>query len=250
MLSLRGFVGNIFRKPADPAISRQRNGYCPCCRSKTRFVAYNPWLRDYYACAKCGSIPRQRHVIAVLDARMPGWENKLIHESSPSNDFISRHAVNYSSSQYLPDVPFGTERDGVRSENIEALTFADESIDVFITQDVMEHVFNPAEALREIHRVLRPGGAHVFTAPTHVDLPTSICRARLADDGTVEHLLPESYHGNPVGDGRALVTWDYGQDTQQLFERWVGTPVEVYDRPNPKQGIEAAFLRVYVIRKP
>jgi SAM-dependent methyltransferase len=206
-------------------------------------------LRDFYVCTACGSVPRQRHVIAILDARFRGWESKIIHESSPSHDFIARHADHYSSSQYLPDVPLGTERDGVRCESIEALTFADESIDLFLTQDVMEHVFHPAEALREVHRVLRPGGAHVFTAPTHIGLPKSICRARIGADGSVKHLLPGSYHGSPVGDGRALVTWDYGSDTEDLFSEWVGAKVEVYDNPDPKRGIEAEFLRVYVIRK-
>ncbi len=32
-----------------------------------------------------------------------------------------------------------------------------------LTQDVFEHLFDPAAAFREIARTLQPGGAHVFT---------------------------------------------------------------------------------------
>ena len=47
---------------------------------------------------------------------------------------------------------------GVRCENLEELTFPDESIDLHISQDVMEHVFQPKRAFAEIARTLRPGG--------------------------------------------------------------------------------------------
>lgn len=128
----------------------ENSGYCPCCRSETRFVAEREWLRDHYICTRCGSIPRQRHLQAVLDTRFPGWEALRIHESSPSSDFIRRHADNYTDSQYFPDVPRGEVREGVRCEDVEQLSFPDDSIDLFITQDVLEHVFDPRRAIKEI----------------------------------------------------------------------------------------------------
>ena len=228
----------------------QNPGYCSCCRNQTVFVAHDAWLRDFYVCTRCGSVPRQRHLQTVLDENFSGWPSLVIHESSPSNDFLSRLSSDYSSSQYFPDVPRGEYRDGVRSEDVEALTFADESIDLFITQDVLEHVFNPDKAIREIHRVLRPGGAHVFTAPKHRGLDVSRRRARLSADGSVEHLLPEEFHGNPIGDNKALVTWDYGYDFEQLMSEWAGAEVEAYHRRDRSRGIDAEFNEVFVIRKP
>jgi 2-polyprenyl-3-methyl-5-hydroxy-6-metoxy-1,4-benzoquinol methylase len=47
------------------------------------------------------------------------------------------------------------------------MTFGTEQFDLFITQDVMEHVFRPRLAVKEIMRVLKTGGAHIFTAPKH-----------------------------------------------------------------------------------
>lgn len=138
---------------------------------------------------------------------------------------------------------------GVQSENIEKLTFGDESLDFFVTQDVLEHVFEPDVALREIHRVLKPGGAHVFTTPKHDSIGSTRRRATVAATGEVTHLLPEEYHGNPVGDGKSLVTWDFGPDFEALASDWVGATVETYNAVDRNFGIDAAFNEVFVIVK-
>ncbi|MEJ0002798.1 MAG: methyltransferase domain-containing protein [Pararobbsia sp.] len=178
-------------------------GFCHCCRSDTEFVAYSAWLRDSYVCGRCMSSPRQRHIQCILDTFFPGWENKVIHESSPASTALSQYCSNYSSSQYLPDVKPGSVVNGVRSENLEALTFENDSIDIFITQDVLEHVFHPDRAIQEVMRVLKSGGFHIFTTPKARNVMETQLRARLEDDGTITHLYEPEYHGNPVGDGES-----------------------------------------------
>jgi SAM-dependent methyltransferase len=54
------------------------------------------------------------------------------------------------------DIQEGTNVD--RVEDIHQLTFADDSIGTVITVDTLEHVADPLRALKEIHRVLKPGG--------------------------------------------------------------------------------------------
>ena len=98
--------------------------------------------------------------------------------------------------------------------------------------------------------MLRPGGAHVFTAPKHSGLATSRRRARITADGQVEHLLPAEFHGNPIGDNKALVTWDYGHDFERLLSQWTGAPVQTYQRVDRGRGLDAEFNEVFVIRKP
>ncbi len=67
-------------------------GYCPVCVSPTRFIARHPWFRDHYCCEKCGSIPRQRAVMLVLEGLYPNWSQLDIHESSPAGPVSERIA--------------------------------------------------------------------------------------------------------------------------------------------------------------
>lgn len=50
---------------------------------------------------------------------------------------------------------------------VERLDFEDESFDVVISCDVLEHVPDGAQGMVEMARVLRPGGVCVITVPAH-----------------------------------------------------------------------------------
>ncbi len=226
----------------------ENRGWCPICGGHALFVARHEWLRDFYLCQGCGTAPRQRAIAAVLELVAPAWRSLKVHESSPCIRWFADQCPGYSQSYYFEDVPLGTDRDGMRCENLERLTFEDETFDVFLTQDVLEHVFEPERALAEIARVTKRGGVHVFTAPKHKALPASRRRAAQRGGG-VEHLLPPEYHGNPIGDGRSLVTWDYGCDFDDLARRWSGHLVSDYVLRDRNLGIDGEFLDVFVMRK-
>lgn len=224
-------------------------GYCHCCRSNVLFISNETWLRESYKCSKCNSIPRFRHLQHILDKFFQNWENKEIHESSPSTDLISRYCgTNYTSSQFFIEVTPGELHNGVRCENLEHLTFKDNSFDIFITQDVFEHIFNPNLAAQEIMRVLKPGGIHIFTAPKLKHFKASYPRATKSN-GEIHHLHEEQYHGNPVGDGRSLVTWDYGDDFEHLMYQWCGFHTVTYVTRDDSLGIDGEYLEVFVTRK-
>lgn len=223
-------------------------GYCSICEAPAQFIAKQAWLRDHYLCAACGSIPRQRALVHLLNVLRPDWKTLDMHESSPSLWFFRDHCPRYSFSYCFEDIAPGADRDGVRCENLEQLTFPDETFDLFITQDVLEHVFAPDQALMEISRVLRPGGMHIFTTPKHKDLLQSRQRARL-ENGQALHMLEAIYHGNPIATEGSLVTWDYGVDFIELAERWSGYQTSAYVLHDRRLGIDGEFIDVFVMVK-
>ena len=72
--------------------------------------------------------------------------------------------------------------------SLEHQTFPDESFDVVLSLDVLEHVFDPTQACREIARALSPGGHHIFTTPTHAH-PGTIKRVIRTPEG-IQHVYP------------------------------------------------------------
>jgi hypothetical protein len=89
-------------------------------------------------------------------------------------------------------------------EDLQNLTFLSDCFHVVTTNEVLEHVPSIDAALREIHRVLRPGGWHIGTAPFAMGQQDSILKAKI-EDGQVVHLMEPEYHGNPVDERGSLV---------------------------------------------
>lgn len=229
-------------------------GYCQICESRTLFIALGSWYRDQLLCAKCRSIPRERALMRAITAYYPNWRNLVIHESSPgrrgASAKLAKEAGKYIATQYDPDVaPGALARDGARSENLEAQTFADDSFDIVVTQDVFEHIFDPAAAIREIMRTLKPGGAHIMSVPIVRKSDPSRRRAGLCD-GKIVHYLPPQYHENPLDPGHgALVTVDWGYDIADYLTRHSGFPTTTLLIDDVAHGIQAEYLEIVMTRK-
>lgn len=240
--------------PLNSQVKFQNSGYCHACGRATNFVAHESWWRDHYTCDNCGSIPRERAVMYCVEKFFPNWRDLIIHESSPMDRGTSKRlrleAKNYTPSQYFLDVPTGMVHASFRCENLEKLTFPDNSVDLHISQDVFEHIFDPVQAFKEIARTLKPGGAHIFTTPlVNKSLPTEWC-ARLNSDGTIEHLIdPPEYHGNPVSADGSLVTVHWGYDILKFIHDACGLFTEMIYIDALEFGIRAEYIEVLITRK-
>ena len=200
------------------------------------------------------SIPRERSLMYVVNLFYPEWRTLRIHESSPADRGASRkirlECPGYVASHFDPNVPLGALHPAgyYQSEDLEHQTFANESFDLVITQDVFEHVFRPDFAIREIARTLSAGGAHVCTVPLVNREKPSQRRAR-SIDGKVIHELPPVYHGNPLSADGSLVTVDWGFDISNYLDQASGLSTTIFFIDNLHLGIRAEYLEVLVSRK-
>lgn len=86
--------------------------------------------------------------------------------------------------------------------DMHAMPYDDESFDMVVHSDTLEHVRNPVHALEECRRVLRPGGALCFTVPIVVG---RLSRSR---EG-----LPKSFHGKATNLVDDYAVWtEFGAD--------------------------------------
>ncbi|MBN2056319.1 methyltransferase domain-containing protein [bacterium] len=206
-------------------------GRCPVCGRRAMFVNISPLVRESFKCPWCRAILRNRHLALIL-CRELGVDphhglahlaqvhpDLAIYETQsrgPIHRFLSR-LPQYECSEFLPRTPRGTiAADGTRCEDLQCLTFPDAMFDVVVSQDVFEHIRDLPAAWREVHRVLTPGGRHVFTVPYFRDRLT---RRRIAVDGDREiDLLPREYHRDSVRDG--LVYTEFGGDLPALLAEY------------------------------
>lgn len=177
--------------------------YCPCCRQTVGFTEHEAWLRDEYLCDNCHPILRQRHLTATMDELYPSWGALTIHKSSPSNNLIGQFCTAYSISHYFSDRDVGNIFGGIRCKNIESF-FRDDPFDIFITQDALERVQSHERTARDPSR-FEERWCSYFIAPEHRGLASSIQCANLDNSGVVRYILDPQYHGNPVGNDKALV---------------------------------------------
>lgn len=65
------------------------------------------------------------------------------------------------------------------------------------------------KALAEVYRCLAPGGEFVFSAPFDRGSKNTLVRAEVTADGSIRHLLPPEYHGDPVNPNEGILCFQH-----------------------------------------
>jgi Methyltransferase domain len=146
-------------------------------------------------------------------------------------------------SDYDDTAHAGAASVGVRSEDLARLSYTTDSIDLILTSETLEHVPDLDAALREILRVLVPGGRHVFTVPVLPGVGKTFARSVLLPDGSVQDRAARICH--PGGDWGYPVFTEFGADLPERLER-AGFEVDVQFGPVRADDV----AQVYVCRKP
>lgn len=233
---------------------------CPICQSKQTFEAKDDFFsaRDglqSHDCPYGSCATRERALAFVLRSEYSPLDllRARIHESSPAQRgmalWFSEHCPRYIQSGYFPSQPRGALVDGIRNENLEDQTFADELFDIVVHLDVMEHLFRPFQALNEIYRTLIPGGKCYFTAPTDPDRFESVQVAFQRQNLSVEIIGKPEYHHNPRTPEGSLVTWKYGYDLPLLLSRETKFDVEVRRFQSKRAAATGLMTEVYILWK-
>lgn len=231
-------------------------GFCPCCEEAVTFKSRDVWYRDNLRCPNCDSLVRERALMLVLNEIVPNWRTLRIHESSPADRGISKkirqESSTYLATQFYPKQERGSIIGAYRNENLENQTFEDGIFDLVLSLDVMEHVFDPAKAYREISRTLSKRGYYIHTFPIRKwQTDPFIMRASLDEENKVKFLVePPEYHGNPIDESGSLVTIDYGYDIARQISEWSGFDVRISRFWDKSHGIFGEYTEVVICRKP
>ncbi|WP_154224230.1 class I SAM-dependent methyltransferase [Marinicella rhabdoformis] len=98
----------------------------------------------------------------------------------------------------------------IQHEDLTQLSFKGKSMDLVLSFDCLEHIPDYKSAMKEMFRVLKPGGKLLMSFPFDANRHKHLVRAVINDKNEVEHLEPPEYHGDPINDKGCLSFYDFG----------------------------------------
>lgn len=196
-------------------------GYCTGCGKIVPLKVDLNWgngrtpnWRERLECA-CGLNNRIRASLHFLSGILPNAAAARIYATEQVTALFAQLKRRYPQSvgsEFLRDATpcGGINAAGLRHEDVTALTFAPGTFDAVLSFDVLEHVPDYRAALREMARVLRPGGSLLASFPFDTSKAVTEVRATVGTDGTITHHLPPEYHGDPVDNAGCLCFQVFG----------------------------------------
>ncbi len=163
---------------------------CNCCGATyNKFVPDYPSAENAHAintneviagygenilCPACLSTARERLIIALLKSEIKISGKKILHFSPEKNiyNFIKQH--NEVVTADIEPLFYKIIDDKIKNEDATRLSFAVNSFDVIIGNHILEHIPDDKKAIKEMYRVLKPGGRAILQVPYSTTILTTL----------------------------------------------------------------------------
>jgi SAM-dependent methyltransferase len=144
---------------------------CPVC--ETSFKSFLPYgrinPRPNALCPQCLSLERHRLIWLYLKERTSFFQNKLhVLHIAPEACFINRFEKIHGANYITADIESPLAKIKM---DIHEIPFHENTFDVVLCNHVLEHVRDDIQAMKEIHRVLKPGGFAIMQIPFFNPVP-------------------------------------------------------------------------------
>ncbi|MRW92824.1 methyltransferase domain-containing protein [Duganella sp. FT80W] len=185
--------------------------YCVVCRQNVQqFLPYNQGYAalsplqkalqvvgsdiDNFSCPHCGSTDRERHLFIYLS--QPGLLQRIsggnVLHFAPERYLRLLIQAQQPQQHVLADM-YPNAAD-VQKIDMQDIGFPNDYFDLVIANHVLEHVNDYQQAIRELTRVLKPGGLAILQTPYSSILPSTIVEESASSLATREMLFGQSDH--------------------------------------------------------
>lgn len=157
-------VAGKYALRASSVLYRGDDVACPCCgHTFSTFANYGLVKRPNVLCRWCLSLERHRGLWLYLHEKTNILKEKVkVLHFAPEDQFqtLLKNADNVDYLSADLDMPTAMVQ-----MDITNITFPDNAFDVIICNHVLEHVPDDTQAMKELYRVLRPGGWAILQTP-------------------------------------------------------------------------------------
>ncbi|RIA10271.1 methyltransferase family protein [Flavobacteriaceae bacterium MAR_2010_72] len=189
--------------------------FCPICQSSFKFfVPGGMNYRLHARCYHCNSLERHRLLFLYFDMKLKLFKTrtqlKVLHfapERFFYDLFSNLEHIDYMPCDLFPE--FYNYQGELKVEKVDMtnMPYRDKTFDFIFHNQVLEHIPNDQLAMKELYRVMKPGGSGVF------QVPIDYTRARTYEDFSIT---------SPEARQKAFgqhdhVRW-YGRDYKQRLE--------------------------------
>lgn len=245
------------------------SGEDPFNGSPCRYVYVGDDMREGLESSATKSKTRQRCLVKGLSQYLFGAPNKSLADccaiinraglslytaegNSAIFDFLKNRIqpnLFHYSEYFGPQHTSGDKVGGMMHQDLQQLSFPDNSFDIVLTAEVMEHVPDAISAEEEIHRVLKPRGGYIFTLPYRPNALHDEVKAVMAN-GQVKHLMEPEFHGDPIRPGEGILVFRIFSEKglKERFEN-MGASFNTYHMFDKSAGIINMDAFVHVVVK-
>lgn len=195
---------------------RGNNVTCPVCEHHfSKFVPYGRVARANALCPNCLALERHRLMWLYLKQRTNFFEpgQEVLH-IAPEICFIKRFEEIHGEQYITADLESPLAK--VKMD-IHEMPFDDNRFDISFCNHVMEHVADDHQAMKEIFRVLKPGGWAIIQIPVFHPVPdVTFEDASVTDPKEREKLFGQDDHvrlyGKDYADRLRKAGFDVSED--------------------------------------
>ncbi|HMK48644.1 MAG TPA: methyltransferase domain-containing protein, partial [Thermodesulfovibrionales bacterium] len=166
---------------------------CPICGgSFDSFLPYGVIKRDNALCPSCGSLERHRLLWLYLKAKTDLFSGKKKLLDIAPTMILSEKMKRLPNVDYLSIDKFSSV--AMRKMDITCLDLQDDTFDSILCYHVLEHVPDDRRAMRELLRVLKPGGWAILQVPLKPGLQKTMEGVHISDPAERRRLFGQEDH--------------------------------------------------------
>lgn len=254
MMIFQRIVRKLNRIAARYYLAFPKRVECNICGWQGKHFISDDW-HENIICPQCGLEVRHRLLwaslteIEELKLEKLVEDKRILHFAAESQ--LSPKFANLAKSYQTADF-IKTSYD-LQLDLADMSTVADQSIDLLIACDVLEHIPNHLKAIAEIYRVLSAKGYGIITVPQKDHLSKTFEDATITDPKIREDVFGQVDHVRVYGDdfpsfltaaGFRLTIINETNFPENLAEKWVLFPPKLSSRP-----LATNYRKIFFVQK-